>query len=156
MAVIRKPVRATHLDLALLQREVSQLIERLADMDRSAPPEEDEWVPPVDIYEARGKLIVVAEVPGMDPESLRVACRDRHLVIGGERRERRLAAGCGFLCMERPQGRFSRLILLDLALDVRQAEARLAGGLLTISIPRVKDRRGRETVIPVQREEEGP
>ena len=153
MAVIRKPVRATHLDLALLQREVGQLIERLADMDRAAQPEEDEWVPPVDIYEARGRLIVVAEVPGMDPDSLRVAFRDRHLVISGERRERRLAAGCGFLCMERPQGRFSRLILLDLALDVRQAEARLAGGLLTISIPRVKDRRGRETPIPVQREE---
>jgi HSP20 family protein len=153
MTVIRKPARASHLDLALLQREVGQLIERLADMDRAAQPEEDEWVPPVDIYEARGRLIVVAEVPGMDPESLRVAFRDRHLVISGERRERRLAAGCGFLCMERPQGRFSRLILLDLALDVRQAEARLAGGLLTISIPRVKDRRGRETPIPVQREE---
>jgi HSP20 family molecular chaperone IbpA len=37
--------------------------------------------------------------------------------------------------------------------DVRSAEARLSGGILTVSVPRLKDRRGRSTVIVVQREE---
>jgi len=153
MAVIRKPVRTTHLDLAVLQREVTQLIERLDDFDRSAPAE-GEWIPCVDIYEARGKLLIVAEVPGIAAESLKVAFRDRHLVLGGERKERRLPGGVArFLCMERPQGRFTRVILLDIPVDIREAEARLSGGLLTISIPRLKDRRGRETVIPVKRED---
>jgi HSP20 family molecular chaperone IbpA len=36
--------------------------------------------------------------------------------------------------------------------DVRAAEAHLAGGLLTVTVPRLKDRRGRITVITVQRE----
>ena len=56
--------------------------------------------------------------------------------------------------MESPQGRFTRSILLDEAVDIRQAEAQVEGGLLTITIPRVKDRRGTETVIPVRRDGE--
>jgi HSP20 family molecular chaperone IbpA len=56
--------------------------------------------------------------------------------------------------MERPLGRFTRSIPLDVAVDLKLAEARLASGLLTITLPRLKDRRGRETVIPIEWESE--
>jgi HSP20 family protein len=153
VAVIRKPVRTTHLDLAVLQREVNMLLERLADFDRSSSGD-GEWIPGVDVYECRGKLVIAAEVPGIPPDSLRVSFRDRHLVITGERRERRPAASAAsFHCVERPQGRFTRIILIDVAVDIQLAEAHAAGGVLTVTIPRVRDRRGREITIPVQREE---
>ena len=153
MAVIRRPARTTHLDLAVLQREVNLLLERLADFDR-APAAEGEWIPGVDVYEARGKLVICAEVPGVPVDSLRLSFRERHLFISGERRERRpAAAAASFHCMERPQGRFTRTVLIDIAVNIREAEATLAGGVLTIAIPRVKDQRGREIVIPVRREE---
>jgi HSP20 family molecular chaperone IbpA len=75
--------------------------------------------------------------------------------VSGERRERRPTGGqAAFLCVERPQGRFTRKIPLDVAVDLAKAEAQLAGGLLTISVPRVKDRRGREILITVRRPEE--
>ena len=103
-----------------------------------------------------GSEMCIRDRPGLSPDSLRVTFRDRHLVITGERREKRPAgSGASFLCMERPQGRFTRLVALDVPVDVRSAEARLAGGLLTVSVPRLKDRRGRSTVIVVQREEQG-
>jgi HSP20 family protein len=154
MTIIRRPARTAHLDLAVLQREVHQLLDRLADLDRADPPADGEWMPSADVYECRGKLTIVVEVPGMAPESLRVTFRDRHLVVNGERRERRPAAGAAsFLCMERPQGRFTRFVALDVPVDVRAAEARLAGGLLTVTVPRLKDRRGRATVIAIQRED---
>jgi HSP20 family protein len=153
VAVIRRPARTTHLDLAVLQREVNLLLERLADFDRPSAVE-GEWIPGVDVYECGGRLVIAAEVPGISAESLKVTFRDRHLVISGERRERRpAAAAASFHCMERPQGRFTRIVLIDVAVDMREAEARVAGGVLTVTIPRVKDRRGREIVIPVQREE---
>jgi len=155
MTVIRRPARTVSLDLALLQREVQQLLERLTDVDRADPASDGEWMPSVDVYESRGKLTIVAEVPGLIADSLRVTFRDRHLVITGERREKRPAgAGASFLCMERPQGRFTRLVALDVPVDVRSAEARLSGGLLTVTVPPLKDRRGRATVIVVQREEQ--
>jgi HSP20 family protein len=154
MTVIRRPARTVRLDLAVLQREVQQLLERLTDVDRADPAADGEWMPSVDVYESRGKLTIVAEVPGLNADSLRVTFRDRHLVITGERREKRPAgAGASFLCMERPQGRFTRLVALDVPVDVRSAEARLSGGLLTVTVPPLKDRRGRATVIVVQREE---
>ena len=91
-------------------------------------------------------------VPGLAPDSLRVVCRNGQVVVSGERRERRPHGVPGFLCMERPHGRFSRTILLEAPVDVPKAEARLAGGVLTITLPRLKDRRGRESVITVTRE----
>lgn len=153
MTLIRRPARTAHLDLALLQREVHQLLERLTDLDRAEAPADGEWMPSVDVFECRGKLTIVAEVPGLTPDSLRVTFRDRHLVITGDRRERRPAGAPSFLCVERPQGRFTRLVALDVPVDVRSAEAHLAGGLLTVTVPRLKDRRGRATVIVVQRED---
>ncbi len=136
MSVMRKPMRAPLSELALLQREINQLFERLSGFERSDAAA-GEWSPSLDAYECHGALVIVAEVPGLAPESLRVSCRDHVLVISGERRERRPPAGAAaFLCIERPQGRFSRKIPLDLAVDLRLAEARLEGGLLTITLPR--------------------
>jgi HSP20 family protein len=156
MGGARKPVRAAHIDPALLQREISLLIERLAELDRVDRPGEGEWVPPVDIYECRGKLVVVVEVPGMAPDALRIVHGNKQLVISGERKERRASAAVdSFLCMERPQGRFRRAIPFDFAVDVPAAEARLAAGVLTITLPRVKDRRGQQIVIQAQRDQEG-
>jgi HSP20 family protein len=155
MTLARKTLNRMPLsELALLQREINQMFERLAEFDRGEAPSAGEWCPSVDVFECRGALMVVAEVPGLTPETLRVVCGDHRLVISGERRERRTAGDAAFLCVERPQGRFLRTIPLDAAVDLRQAEARLVNGLLTISLPHLKDRRGRQTVIQVQRDPE--
>jgi HSP20 family protein len=141
-------------ELTLLQREVNQLFERLADAERAErPAAATGWQPSADVYESGGNVVVVLEVPGLAPEALRVGCRDQSLVVTGERRERRPGPASAFLCMERPQGRFRRVIPLDVAVDLREARATLGHGLLTVSLPRVKDRRGREVVIPVERNE---
>jgi HSP20 family protein len=141
--------------LASLQREIDQLFARLAHLDRGEQPVAGEWSPATDVFECRGEIVVMVEVPGLNPESVRVAYKNHRLVVTGERRERKPAAGSTvFLCMERPQGRFVRSIPLDQAVDIPNAHAQLAGGVLTIIIPRLKDRRGRETLIPIKWEDE--
>jgi HSP20 family protein len=154
VAVIRRSARTALSELALLQREVNQLFERLAEAERAERPDSAAWLPSADVYESGGNLKVVVEVPGLVPESLKLACKDHELVIVGERREKKPAGGAtAFVCMERPQGRFKRVIPIDITVEVQKAEARLSGGLLIVTLPRLKDRRGRETVIPVRREE---
>ena len=154
MAIPKKAARPQLTALNLLQREVNQIFERLASLEPASAEMASEWCPSVDVYERGGKLVVVLEVAGLAPEALRVTCRERELVVTGERRERRPAGIAGFLCMERPLGRFTRAVPLDMAVDLKLAEARLASGLLTITLPRLKDRRGRETVIPIAWESE--
>jgi HSP20 family protein len=104
----------------------------------------------VDVLEQGGRLIVLVEVPGLPPEALKVAFRERTLVLSGDRRSPRVRQGARFQCLERPHGRFERTIPLDVPVDVANATARLAGGVLTIELPRLRERRGRETVIPIE------
>jgi len=149
MPITRKPAQTSLTALSLLQREVNQIFERLAGFEPPTDSMGGEWCPSIDVYERGGKLVVVVEVPGLEADALKVVCRERELKISGARKEKRPQGVSAFLCMERSLGRFSRTLSLDVAVDVRQAEAQLAGGLLTITLPRLKDRRGRETVIPI-------
>jgi len=144
----RPPVSA----LALLQQEMGELVQRLSVLDRADRLPGSEWSPAIDVFEFRDRLVVVMEVPGLPPESLRVVFRERDLVLSGERRARRTGAGATYLCLERPHGRFERTIPLDAPLDVARARASLASGLLTVTLPRLRERRGRETVVPIERE----
>jgi HSP20 family protein len=144
----RPPISA----LALLQQEMGELVHRLSVLDRADRLPGSEWSPAVDVFEARDRLVVVIEVPGLAPESLRVVFREHELVLAGERRARRPGPGTTFLCLERPHGRFERAIPLEGPVDVAHARATVAGGLLTVTLPRLHERRGRETVIPIERE----
>jgi HSP20 family protein len=146
--IARPPVSA----LALLQQEMGELVHRLSVLDRADRLPGSEWSPAVDVFESHDRLVVVMEVPGLPLESLRVVYRERELVLAGERRARRTGPGATFLCLERPHGRFERAIPLEVPVDVAHAEATLAGGLLTVILPRLRERRGRETVIPIERE----
>jgi HSP20 family protein len=142
-------------ELTLLQKEVEQIFARLGAIHRHDRIGAGEWSPPLDVFESKDHLTIVAEVPGLAPDSLSVVCRNRQIVLSGERRHDIPSdAVAGFLCLERPHGRFSRAIPLNQAVDVSRAVARLDQGLLTISIPRLKERRSREVVIPVRREGE--
>jgi HSP20 family protein len=146
----RAPPRSSLPAISLLQREIGQLFERLSEIEQVDRPGAGEWAPSLDVYESKGSLVITAEVPGLHPESLKVVCREREIVIVGERRERRASGACGFLCMERPQGRFSRTVSFDVTVDLKQATARLKDGVLTVTLPRLRERRGREVEIPVE------
>jgi HSP20 family protein len=152
---VSRRARAALPDLVPLRREINQLFERLLEFQGAEAGATGEWRPGVDVYEAPGRLVVVMEVPGVPADALRVTIQERELVIAGERRAPRpQAESATFLCVERPHGRFRRAIPLDAPIDVQQAAARLENGLLVVELPRVKERRGRETVIPVERQSE--
>jgi HSP20 family protein len=149
----RKGVSNFGAELAYLQREVSQLFDRLSQFE-DGRENDGQWRPSLDVFECKDALTVVVEVAGLPPEALCVILRRDALVITGERRSARKSGVDSFLCMERPHGRFKRELRLDAPVDVRKAQARLGRGLLTITLPRLKDRRGQENNIPVRREEE--
>jgi HSP20 family protein len=131
---------------------VNELFHRLTLLDRSEHLPGSEWCPHADVYEDGRDLVVVVEVPGLDAESLRVAFRDHELILSGERRNPSPGGGVSFHCLERPSGRFERVLPLDIPVDVSRASARLSEGLLTVTLPRLRERRGRETLIPIERE----
>jgi HSP20 family protein len=148
----RRADRVSVSAVALLRQEFLDLFQRISSLDRPEPLPASEWCPPVDVFESQEQLVVVIEVPGLAPEALRVAFRRGALVVTGERRARRSGGSASFLCLERPHGRFERTIPLEIPLDVARARASVSGGLLTVTVPKRRERRGQEVVVPVERE----
>jgi HSP20 family protein len=147
----RSPGEGLHDELMNAWQELERLFARLGLPSDGSTVSPEVWTPAADVFECDGAVTVVMEVPGLNPETLRVTWSNGRLKVAGERRERRPSGAVAFLCMERPHGRFARTLAFDMSVDVRKSRAQLSGGLLTIVLPRVDDRRGRETVIPVER-----
>jgi len=148
--VSRRAVRPPVSAIAILQQELNQLFGRLSAIDDADRVPPGEWCPATDVYESSEGLVIVMELPGLDPDSLRVSLRNRSIVVSGERRPRH--ASGSFLCLERPHGRFERTIRIDSPVDVARARAALGSGLLTVTLPRRRERRGQEILIPIERE----
>ncbi len=141
-------------DLVALQREVNQLFERL--IEAHGPEGRGAgWRPAADVFEAHERLVAVLELPGVEPDSLRVSVQDHELQVSGERRPPRGPAGeARFLCVERPHGRFRRALPIEGPVDLARARAWLENGLLVIELPRLRERRRHETTIAVERKSE--
>jgi len=100
--------------------------------DSATPPPH---LPPVDVVEDAHGWRLVFEIPGTDPDSVRVDVAGRIVVVRGERRPTERAHGT-FLCVERAAGPFERLVELPEEPDPDGGAASYADGLLTLEIPR--------------------
>jgi HSP20 family protein len=106
---------------------------------------------PIDVLETARELVIVADVPGVDAESVRVMFTGGALVIAGEKR----APGCeahkaAFHLAERTFGRFACAVRVSTPVDATRASALVRGGELRVTLPIVDDRRGREIEIDVK------
>jgi len=147
--------RGAFSEMLQLQKEMNKLFEQLARFDKSEgllTP--GEWVPAIDVFESDGNLVVKVEAPGMSSQDIAVAVRGHRLIISGEKKEPKDAEAVGgFLCLERSFGKFSRAIYLDQAVELTKAQAHLGQGVLTVTMPMLKDRRGGEIRLMIQSEE---
>jgi HSP20 family protein len=82
-------------------------------------------------------LTVVVELPGVEPESVRVVVGERLLVVAGERPRPRLP-GRVYQQMEIEYGTFERQVRLVEDVDPERARARFELGVLTIELPVVE------------------
>jgi HSP20 family protein len=96
-------------------------------------------------------LTVVVELPGVDPQSVRVVAGERVLGVAGERR-RPQVKGRVYQQMEIEYGPFQRQIRLAEDIDPNRATARFEHGVLTIELPVAEQAPSRGRVaIEVQR-----
>jgi len=150
-----KPVRATGLERLELQRlrdRVGRLFAALQEATVADDPLASEtWAPPVDLCETCDMIVVRVELPGVTAEHIKIGATNTQLRIWGEKKRRvprnRILS---HLCSERSYGKFSRIVPLRWTLNVQDAIAEVANGMLTIRFPKIKDRRGVEFKIPVR------
>ena len=93
------------------------------------------WTPTVEISERDGKYRILAELPGLSPNDVRVEVEDDAVVLQGERQVEREATEGGIRRSERQFGFFYRRIPLPEGADSEQAKAKFHDGILEITIP---------------------
>lgn len=127
----------------------------LTELDREAPGVASfngECRPPLDVFDTTDSVEVVVDVPGVVPESLRVAVRRSTVLVVGAKLPSPSGAGARFHLAERAYGRFARAVRLAGPIDPSRATARLAAGQLRLVLPRITDRRGQVYNVPVTHE----
>ena len=137
-------------DAAQIAEDARLLLEELDRDVTDAAHLSAECRPALDIMETTDATEVVVDVPGVKPDSLRVAVRANTVMIVGAKLVPAAPANARFHLAERTYGRFARAVRIAGAFDANRAKATVENGLLRVTLPRIEDRRGRLVTIKVE------
>jgi len=112
-------------------------------------PVESACQPLSDVVEVDDAVRVLLEIPGIPAASVQVRVLGNRIEITGEKTQDFPAGETSFLCLERIFGKFQRAFEVRGSVNLGEVSARMANGILVITIPKIADRRGRERRIPV-------
>lgn len=122
-------------------REFDRLTEQVDQMFRRTA-----WTFPMDAVRHGDRVFINIDLPGVDPDAIDVTVERDVLTVKAERRFER-AEGDEVLANERPQGTFTRRILLGESLDTDKLEAAYDHGVLSITIPVAEQAQPRKVAI---------
>jgi HSP20 family protein len=128
-------------------REVDRLSRDVRGHGRSA------WMS-MDAYRQGDQVVAHLDVPGVDPASIDVTVDSNVLTVKAQRTWQR-AEGDSVLASERPQGTFTRRLLLGENLDGDRIEARYDNGVLTLTVPVAEQAKPRKVEITTGGQSDG-
>ena len=105
------------------------------------------WTPPVDIVEEETRFVILADIPGVAPDSIEVTMDDGVLTLKGERGDAAGEAREGARRLERVSGAFHRRFALPDGIDADAVSATGKHGVLEISIPKLEKARQRRITV---------
>lgn len=106
------------------------------------------WLPACDVFEDKDAVKIVAEVPGVRPEDVKISLENNLLSIRGEKKQQAEEKNERVHRYERSYGTFERTFSLPSTVDPERIAANYEHGILTVSIPKAERARPRE--IPVK------
>src|SRR5262249_2301016 len=92
------------------------------------------FMPAIDTEVRDGKLVVTADLPGIDPKSVDVSVSGNRLTIRGERKAEHEENEAGHFYHEVRYGRFERSVRLAAPIDPESVTATYRNGVLEISM----------------------
>jgi len=96
------------------------------------------WVPPVDIFEEADFIRLVAELPGVKPEEVRISVEGNLLTIKGTKEQVAEEKAEKVRRYERTYGAFERTFTLPATVAAEKIKATYENGVLTLTLPKVE------------------
>ena len=124
---MRDPKNQMWAEACAMLKQAEQLHRQFFEPSRSGA----RWEPPLDIFETERELCIIAALPGVAPEAVRVEFEGQTLVIAGARPLPSRARKANILRLEIPYGRFERRITLAARLQLAERELRNGCLILT-------------------------
>lgn len=124
-------------DLNRVQRELEKGV--FGQRGRAA-----DFAPAVDVHEDGERLVLRAELPGIKREDVEVSIDSNVLTLKGERKLEQENAGRRYHRVERAYGTFVRQFQLSSNIDTSNIDAKLADGVLTVSLNKKEELKPRK------------
>jgi HSP20 family protein len=105
------------------------------------------WFPPVDLVENENEFRIVAELPGLGREDVKISLSDNVLTLRGEKKMDTEDREQNWHHVERTYGTFERTFHLTNAVDPASVKASFENGILRILLPKAEESRPREIRI---------
>ena len=109
------------------------------------------WVPPVDIFEEADAIRITAEVPGVQPEDVKISLEGNVLTIHGQKQQQAEERTERVHRYERTYGVFERTFTLPATVDANNIKASYDQGVLTVTLPKMAEARPRQIQVEVTR-----
>ena len=107
-------------------------------------------MPSMDMHEEDNRMVVTAELPGVDEKDVDIEAQGQMLTISGEKRSMIDDTKGSQRHSERMYGRFSRTVTLPFDIDPSKVDARFDKGVLTLSINKPAEAQTRQRKIPIK------
>ena len=138
---VTKPVRDPMLDLLYqLERRMGRVFTEPFHVFDWTPVESAAgvWTPLVDIFEENEIIRLVAEIPGVKPEDVKISVEGNLLTIKGTKEQVAEDRAEKVHRYERAYGAFERTFTLPATVAPEKIKATYAEGVLTIALPKVE------------------
>jgi len=107
------------------------------------------YLPAVESFSKDGKLVIRAELPGVDPADVNVSITGNRLQISGEKKFSREVSESEVYFREIAEGRFDRAFTLPEGVKADQLKARFENGVLELTVPAPEETKSRKIQIEV-------
>jgi HSP20 family protein len=91
---------------------------------------------PLDVYTTPSEIVLTANVPGLKPDEVEVTLEGDTLTLRGEFKAP--MENVDYIFQERPYGKFSRTLTINVPVDNEKVEAAFENGVLTITLPKAE------------------
>ncbi len=105
------------------------------------------WHPVVDMYDEDDRIVIKAELPGMEKKDISVDVKDRVLTLSGERPYDNEVKEDNYYRRERANGKFQRAFSLPADVNSDEIKANFEDGLLKVEVPKPEKQKPKEITI---------
>ncbi|HSE66109.1 MAG TPA: Hsp20/alpha crystallin family protein [Gemmatimonadales bacterium] len=105
------------------------------------------WLPAVDVFEDKESLKIVAELPGLKPEDVKITLENSTLTLRGEKKQIAEEKTERVHRYERSYGSFERSFSLPNTVEADEVNASFENGVLTIILPKAERAKPREIAV---------